>query len=215
VSTTGIENVLSKYVPAATVKLCAGWIVEKNIHLRITRGRATKYGDYKPLEPGQGHHISVNHDLNPYSFLITFTHEVAHLHAFIKYKHRHEPHGKEWKHEFRLLLNELILLNVFPEDIKSALLNYVRNPAASSCNDHQLHRVLKRYDKQGEKPVIHLEDLDQGTEFSIHQSSSGLIFRKGEKRRTRYNCIEVKTQREYLVSGIAEVVVRTRKLEVG
>ena len=209
-----IAKVLSKYVPGSTVELCSSWIVEKNIHLRITRGRATKYGDYKPLEPGQGHHISVNHDLNPFSFLITFTHEVAHLHAFIKYKHRHEPHGKEWKHEFRLLLNELILLNIFPEDIESALLNYVRNPAASSCNDHHLHRVLKKYDKQGEKQVIHLEDLEHGAEFSIHQSPSGLIFRKGEKRRTRYHCVEVKTKREYLVSGVAEVVVRVRRVEV-
>ncbi len=213
-SKEGIAKVLAKYVPPTTVGLCSSWIVEKNIHLRITRGRATKYGDYKPLEHGQGHHISVNHDLNPFSFLITFTHEVAHLHAFIKYKHRHEPHGKEWKHEFRLLLNELIQLNIFPEDIESALLNYVRNPAASSCNDHHLHRVLKKYDKQGEKPVIHLEDLEHGTEFSIHQSPSGLLFRKGEKRRTRYHCVEVKTKREYLVSGVAEVVVRVKKVDV-
>lgn len=211
-SKEAIANVLSKYLPASTVELCSSWIVEKNIHLRITRGRASKYGDYKPLEPGQGHHISVNHDLNPFSFLITFTHEVAHLHTFNKFKHRHEPHGKEWKHEFRILLNELIRLKVFPDDIESALVNYANNPAASSCNDHHLHRVLKQYDKQGEKSVLHLEELEQGTEFSIHQSPSGLIFSKGEKRRTRYHCVEVKTKREYLVSGVAEVVVRIKNL---
>ncbi len=209
-SKEGISKVLAKYIPETCVELCTSWIVEKNIHLRITRGRASKYGDYKPLENGEGHHISVNHDLNPYSFLITFTHEVAHLHCFTKYRYRHDPHGKEWKHEFRLLLTDFIQKNIFPPDIEKALLNYARNPAASSCNDQQLHRVLKKYDDQGENPVIHLEELSAGTEFSIHQSRSGLVFRKGEKRRTRFHCIETKSKRAYLVSGLAEVIVLSK-----
>ena len=209
VSKEGIFNVLSKYIPVSCVDICTTWIVEKNIHLRITRGRASKYGDYKPLENGGGHHISVNHDLNPYSFLITFTHEVAHLHSFIRYRHRHDPHGKEWKHEFRELLNDFIRKKIFPSDIETALLNYVQNPTASSCSDQQLHRVLKKYDKVSENPVIHLEELAQGTKFSIHQSKSGLVFQKGDKRRTRFHCIEVKSRREYLVNGLAEVVVHS------
>ena len=206
-SKEGIANILSKYLPANCVEICSSWVVEKNIHLRITRGRSSKYGDYRPHLEGDGHHITVNHDLNPYSFLITFTHEVAHLHCFNKFKHRHEPHGKEWKDEFGMLLTGFIQKNIFPSDIESALRAYVRNPAASSCTDQQLHRVLKKYDKPGEKPVIHLEELAAGTDFSIRQSRSGLVLRKGEKKRTRFHCIEIRTRREYLVSGLAEVVV--------
>ncbi len=207
-SKEGIALVLSKYLPPSCVEICTGWIVEKNIHLRITRGRASKYGDYRPHEQGDGHHISVNHDLNPYSFLITFTHEVAHLHCYNKFKNRHEPHGREWKQEFRLLLSEFIRLNIFPPDIGSALQHYLRNPAASSCSDQHLHRILKKYNPPKEIPVIHLEELAPGAEFSIHQSRSGLVFRKGVKKRTRYHCIEIRTNREYLVSALAEVVLR-------
>lgn len=207
-SNESIAAVLSKYLPPPCVPVCTGWIVEKNIHLRITRGRASKYGDYKPLENGGGHHISVNHDLNPFSFLITFVHEVAHLHAYLKYRHRHEPHGREWKHEFRLLLTGFIHMKVFPPDIEEALISYIKNPSASSCTDQELHRVLKKYDPPGEKTVMHLEDLVHGTEFKIHQSKSPLVFRKGEKRRTRFHCIEINTQREYLVSGLAEVIIQ-------
>lgn len=206
-SKEGIAIILAKYLPARSVDICCNWIVEKNIHLRITRGRASKYGDYRPKENGGGHDISVNHDLNPYSFLITFTHEVAHLNCFNRFKHRHDPHGNEWKQEFRALLNEFLKLCIFPEDIEITLRNYIRNPAASSCSDQQLHRVLKKYDKQSDTPVLHLEELELGTAFRINQSRSSLVFLKGQRKRTRYHCIDIKTKREYLVSALAEVII--------
>ena len=53
-----IAAVLSNYIPEATVDECTSWIIQKNIHLKITKGRASKFGDYKPLEKGKGHHIS-------------------------------------------------------------------------------------------------------------------------------------------------------------
>jgi SprT protein len=210
VSREKIASVLSKYIPAQTVKQCSEWIVLKNIHLKITRGRASKFGDYRPLKNGKGHQITVNHDLNPYAFLITFVHEVAHLHTHTNYRFRHEPHGKEWKHEFRILLKDFIHGEVFPEDIKQALENYSRNPAASSCSDISLMRALKRYDTRPEE-VFHLEDVPEHTVFSLHQSRSGLIFRKGHKIRTRFHCLEVKTKRIYFVSPMAEIVVHQQE----
>lgn len=201
-----IASVLLKYIPAATVDQCAGWIVEKNIHLKITRGRASKFGDYRPLGPGKGHRITVNHDLNPYAFLITFVHEVAHLHSYVNYRHRHDPHGKEWKHEFRILLKDFIVAGVFPEDIKIALEGYIRNPAASSCSDIHLMRALKRYDNRPDE-VYHLEDVPENTVFTLHQSRSGLTFRKGHRIRRRFHCIEINSQRVYFVSPMAEIVV--------
>ena len=35
---------------------------------------------------------------------------------------------------------------------------------------------------------------------------SGMIFQKGEKMRTRFRCLEVNTNRQYYVSGLAEVI---------
>lgn len=201
-----ISTILSKYLPASTIEQCTGWIIQKNIHLKITRGRASKFGDYLPLGKGKGHRITVNHDLNQYAFLITFVHEVAHLHTHVNYTHRYEPHGKEWKHEFRLLLSDFIEQKVFPSDIEGALLSYVRNPAASSCSDMNLFRVLKKYDQRPEQ-VFHLEELPEAAEFSLFQSRAGLVFRKGARIRTRFHCIEIHSKREYFVSPLAEVVL--------
>ena len=202
-----IAAVLSNYIPHETVDECTSWIIQKNIHLKITRGRASKFGDYKPLERGKGHHISVNHDLNKYAFLITFVHEVAHLHTFTKYPFRHEPHGREWKNEFRNLLGNFVVRRVFPDDISTALSSYLKNPAATSCSDHNLFRTLKKYDVKNEsQEVFHLEELSANSRFALCQSRSGMIFQKGEKMRTRFRCLEVNTNRQYYVSGLAEVI---------
>ncbi len=199
-----ISSVLSKYLPQQAVDDCTSWVIQKNIHLKITRGRSSKYGDYQPLPSGQGHRITVNHDLNPFAFLITFVHEVAHLHTFVKFKHYHEPHGKEWKNEFRILLSDFIIKGIFPTDINIALSNYIQNPAASSCSDHNLLRTLRKYDERTEN-IVHLEDLQENTIFSLYQSRSGLIFKKGHKIRSRFHCIEMNSKRVYFVSPLAEV----------
>lgn len=202
-----LTSVFQKYIPASAVEICVGWIIQKNIHLKITRGRASKFGDYRPLGAGKGHSISVNHDLNQYAFLITFIHEVAHLHAYVKIKRYHEPHGKEWKNEFRELLEDFIVRGIFPDDIKDALTEYIRNPAASSCTDHHLFRTLKKYDLRSEN-VKHLEELPADCTFRLHQSRSQLVFRKGPLLRRRFHCMEITTNRIYFVSPLAEVVVK-------
>ena len=203
-----ISSVLSKYLPGPAVEDCTSWVIQKNIHLKITRGRSSKFGDYRPMEEGRGHRISVNHDLNPFAFLITFVHEVAHLHAFTKFNHKHEPHGKEWKNEFRLLLSDFIIRGIFPTDIHTALSNYIQNPAASSCTDHTLLRTLRKYDQRIEN-VVHLEDLPEHTIFSLHQSRSGFVFKKGHKIRSRFHCLEMNSNRVYFVSPLAEVKLIT------
>ena len=204
-SRNSFREVLSKYLPESSVDICVSWIMQKNIHLTITKSRASKYGDYRPLPDGKGHQITVNHDLNPYSFLITFVHEVAHLQTFIRYKHYHEPHGREWKNEFSALLSDFIHRGIFPDDVRSALAGYIRNPAASSCTDHDLQRTLKRYD-QKTNDALHLEDLEDGSLFTLHQSSGKLVFRKGHLLRKRFQCLELNSRRIYFVSPLAEVV---------
>lgn len=201
-----IATVLSKYIPPQAVEKCTSWIIGKNIHLKLTRGRASKYGDYRPLPQGAGHQITVNHDLNPFSFLITFVHEVAHLEAYNKYKRNHEPHGREWKNEYRNLLNEFIIQGVFPADITKALMNYIVDPSASSCTDLNLQRVLKKYNS-GDESVLHLEDVPVDTVFRLFQSRNGLVFKKGGQIRKRFHCIEINTRRVYFVSPLAEVEI--------
>lgn len=177
------------------------WIEEYNFRFKITRSRNTKLGDFTPAQAGKPHKITVNHDLNKYSFLITLTHEVAHLIAFNKFRNKILPHGKEWKDEFKTLLMPFFNLNIFPEDVINSLKNYSQNPKASSCSDTQLIKSLKKYDNDNE--FIHLEDIPVKSIFKLR---NGREFLKGDRIRKRYKCTEVRTGKEYLVSPVAEVI---------
>lgn len=172
------------------------------MHLTVARERKSILGDYRHRHAGQTHRISVNGNLNPYAFLITLLHELAHLLTFEKWGNRVASHGKEWKGVFGQLLAQFIEHNVFPGDIRQVLLQSLQNPAASSCADEDLLRTLKKYDEKKPGAAQFVESLPEGSLFQTHD---GRVFRKGEKLRKRYRCVEVKTKRVYLFSGVYEV----------
>jgi hypothetical protein len=90
---------------------------------------------------------------------------------------------------------------VFPDDIRNVLLQSLHNPAASSCADEALLRILRRYDAKKEHALF-VEDVPAGTLFQTHD---GRIFQKGERVRKRFRCLEVATKRLYLFSPVYEV----------
>lgn len=196
-----LKEKLINYLPQNGIEQCIDFITLHRISLRITHSRRSKLGDYRAPHNGSAHRISINHNLNKYSFLITFIHEVAHLTAFNRYKHTIEPHGPEWKGEYKALLRPFLNSNVFPEDLHQALDNYLRNPAASSCTDENLYRTLKKYDEQNSHQL--LEDLPEGTEFKLKGYTN--VFIKGHLLRKTYHCKMKNSKREYRISGLAEV----------
>ena len=199
----------SRYVPHDTVDDCVGWITQYKIAVRVTRSRSTKYGDYSAPYNGRGHRISVNHDLNPYAFLITFTHEVAHLVTYSRYRRSINAHGKEWQHEFRNLMTPFLMRNVFPVDLAEAVSVHLRKPSASSCSDQQLQRVLRRYDTNMNGTVL-LEEIPENTRFRI---SSGREFIKGGMVRKNFSCTDVKNGHIYFVNPLTEVNVKEDELK--
>ncbi|WP_262249201.1 SprT-like domain-containing protein [Parapedobacter soli] len=194
---------LSKYMPASAAPIISRWINDSGCLFRISRSRTSKLGDYRPPHGGHGHRISVNHNLNPYAFLITTVHEFAHLKTWNTYKNKVKPHGSEWKADFRQLMRPFVQSGLFPDDVQQAIMRYLDNPAASSCTDLQLYRVLRRYDTTT-GPAKTVEQLPENTVFAL---KNGRVFQRKEKIRKRYRCIEVKTQRVYLFSPIAEVII--------
>lgn len=199
---TSYENILVKYIPEGTVNTIANWIIDYNFDFKISQTRRTLLGDYRAPFNGQRHKITVNHELNKFSFLITLIHEVAHLTTFLKHKRSIKPHGAEWKQEYQYLLMPFINNQIFPDDISLALKNYIINPSASSCADENLMRVLKKYDKKSEV-TMPLEDLPHKSIFKIHKDR---YFEKGLQRRKRFACIELKTKSTYLFTPLAEVI---------
>jgi SprT protein len=201
-SRSDIESSFAKYVPAEFAGYVADLFFSQKIRFKVSRSRKTKLGDYRsPHRDGVPHAITVNHDLNPYSFLITTLHEFAHMNTFIKYGNRVKPHGDEWKAEFRALLAPLLRHEAIPQDIRAVLNKSYFNLKASSCTDAALLRVLKKYDNKSQQNLVHVEDLPLNAAFKL----SDRTFERGIKRRTRYLCKEVPSGKMYLVNGLAEV----------
>lgn len=194
-------NTLGEFLPENCSEEVIYFLNKYKVQLTVTRQRQSILGDYRHAHRDKNHRISVNGNLNKYSFLITLLHELAHLFTFDKYGNKVQPHGKEWKSCFSSILANFISKKIFPEDIETALYKTIANPAASSCGDENLLRVLLKYDKPKESHQL-VEQVEFGAHFQI---KGGRIFRKDELIRKRYKCTEVSTGKQYLFSGLFEV----------
>src|SRR5260221_8097000 len=194
---------LRTYLPEGSFEDVVNYLKHYKVQLTITRERKSVLGDYRHSHADKNHRISVNGNLNQYAFLITLLHELAHLFTYERFGHRVQAHGNEWKNEYSKVLAQFLLKKIFPNDIQKALMKTLQNPAASSCADDSLLRVLYKYDEQ--KEGVHLiESLPTGTLFKI---KGGRIFKKEEKIRKRIRCVEVKTGKVYLFSPMHEVML--------
>jgi SprT protein len=193
-------STLQDYLPPDTFDAVLAYLQHYHVHLTVARERKSILGDYRHRVHDKNHRISVNGNLNKYSFLITLLHELAHLLTFEKFGNRVAAHGREWKAVFGQLLARFIEQKVFPPDINHALQQSLHNPAASSCADEVLLRILKNYDERPSH-LVFVESIPDGALFKTHD---GKIFRKGEKIRKRFRCEEVKTKKIYLFSPVYE-----------
>lgn len=192
------KDILLKYLPEDSVPTVLDWIRKYNLKFSISKSRVSKLGDYRPPVRQKHHAISVNYDLNKYHFLITFVHEFAHLITWEKYKGKVKPHGLEWKAEFKSLMEGFIEnKNIFPEDIRNALVKFFNKPSGIDTN---LVRVLKKYNLHNNETV--LEDLSEGTIFKIY---NGIVFQKQKKLRKRFRCKRIDNGKVYLVSPLMTV----------
>lgn len=194
-----MEQTLQKYLPERAVQPCVTLIKQNAVHLKIVGQRVTRHGDYRRLSNGL-HQITVNASLNKYRFLITLVHEIAHLVAFEKYGRAIKPHGLEWKKTFQLLMLPFIHPEIFPTKVLPVLANHFKNPKASSDTDAKLSLVLKQFDVDTNK--THVFELPVGSVFRIY---NGKLFKKGNRRVKRYECIELSTGKIYIFQPNAEV----------
>jgi SprT protein len=193
------KTILKKYIPEPAVPLIADWIYHFNFKLKIKKARLSRFGDYLPPVSGKNHQITINNDLNQYAFLLTLVHEIGHLLCHERFGNRVKPHGEEWKQAYKELMRPFMRLQIFPDDVRESIISYMRDPAASSCSDETLMRILKKYDSPSD--FVHLETLPTNSEFEFNQK----LFIKGPKIRTRYRCIEKHSKSIYFFAALAEV----------
>ncbi len=192
---------LQHYLPDGTYDPVLNYLRQYKVHLTVARERKSILGDYRHRTHHTNHRISVNGNLNKYAFLITLLHELAHLLTFEQFGNKVMAHGQEWKIIYAGLLDQFLKHHVFPPDIEKEILDSLRNPAASSCAEDDLLRVLRKYDAAGSKFIL----VEEVATHSIFRTNDGRIFQKGKKLRKRFQCKEVETGRVYLFSPVYEV----------
>lgn len=194
-------NSLSNYLPKDAYQHVIPYLNHYKVHLTIAKSRNTLLGDYRKKHLFSNHQISVNGTLNPYAFLITLLHELAHLITYEKYGPFVPSHGKQWKHEYGQIIIEFANKNLFPADVHTELVKTAKNPGASTNAEKALQRVLRNYDEKKEQHFL-VEELPAGALFIIN---GGRVFRKGVKRKIRYECVEISSNKVYLFSPVYEV----------
>ena len=146
---------LQDFIPEASYGQVAALLSDDNLVVKVKKERKTRHGDYRLLPSGK-HLITINSNLNPYRFLITLIHEVAHFETYKSYGIQIKPHGPEWKSVFQHLMLVFLRPEVFPSDVLPILASHFKNPKASSDTDTQLSLALKAFDPANEK-IIYLK----------------------------------------------------------
>ncbi len=167
---------------------------------RLTKPRKQRLGSFRGGLKGELPVISLNNDLGPYSFLLVFIHELAHLLVWQQHKRRAKPHGEEWKKAFRLLMEPAFSGNLLPEDLKQGLLRYFRTTPATFQRDVQLLKIMHTLDGNGD--LLTLKDIPEKGVFYL---PDGKQMVKMERIRTRYKCYCTSNKRYYLVSAAAQI----------
>jgi len=187
-----------KYIPENAIDSVKELIERYDINYKIVNQRQTKHGDFRKL-PNGTFQISINNNLNPHQFLLTLVHEIAHYVTFKKYGSV-QPHGNEWKLIFQRLMLPFLQPTIYPNEMLAPLARYLKNPKASTDSDVKLSLALKK--NTAEKGKIFIFELPNNSIF-VYKNK---IYRKGHKRKTRFECLQLDTNRKYLFKQHAEVM---------
>lgn len=204
------NDLLLAHVPANAVAYVKGLITDHRVKLRITRQRQSKLGDFKPARNGFPHKVSINGNLNKYEFLLVFLHELAHLRVFEQHGRACRPHGKAWKQIYGSYIRDGIARGFFHHRLHAPLMAYSYRAKAAGVADLAAARVLREFDLQedaqpgGINGWRFLEEIPAGALF---KTRNGRLFRKMEKRRTRYACRCEHTRRPFLIHEEARVLM--------
>lgn len=192
-------------LPEATAGYVGELLSQHPVDLRVVPRRVTKLGDHRPPNAAvPWHRITINDDLNPYAFLVTLLHELAHLTTHAAHggrRRRLQPHGREWQTQFAAVIEPVVARRLVPADVDAALRSAVARPRAATCSDRRLLLALSRYDADADS-LLRVEELRPGDHFELE---SGRRFIRGARLRSRYSCIETATGVEYRIHGLARV----------
>ena len=192
----------SSHFPDKSLELIMQLCENAACDFKVRKKRMSKLGDFRYPFKGRNPVITVNNDLNPFHFLITFLHEFAHYAVYTKYGKKVTAHGPEWKSEFSNLVLPFYEIGIFPDELSPHIERLIKKPKASSFGDIELLRAFRHFDNNSE-PIVTLDELDEEGLFKL---TNGRVFRKIQKRRSRVLCYELASRKKYLIHRMAEVI---------
>lgn len=187
----------ANYIPEKAIPFVQFLIEEHHFTLKIVNQRQSKHGDFRKLPNGQ-FQITVNNNLNKYQFLLTLIHEIAHHVTYQKFGHV-QAHGKEWKTVFQHLMLPFVHPEIYPKHILPLLANYLKSPKASTDADVKLSLAFKEFSKETGKSFIF--EVPRGSLFRFKD----VIYKRGNLRRTRIECLNTANNKVYLFNQNVEV----------
>ncbi|ANW95457.1 hypothetical protein AXE80_03810 [Wenyingzhuangia fucanilytica] len=189
---------LLPYIPISSKKALEQLLNNYTFHLKIVNGRKTKRGDFRATKPIAS--ITINNNLSKEQFLITLVHEIAHLDTFIKHP-KAKAHGVEWKQNFQRLMLPFLNNHIFRDEILNPLAKHLINPKATTDSDPVLSTKLDQINSKIDNDKYFIFDLKPGVLFTLNNRKFKIL----NKRRTRYECLEISTNKKFLVRGSAPV----------
>lgn len=179
------RKVLTSLLPEGTLDFVVTFFILNNVSLTITRPRSSRFGSF--LLKNRRPVITINNNLTPFHFFIVMLHEMAH---YITYRDNHprktQPHGQEWKNNFKALIHQTTPLTTLPQPIQQALDNYVAGNFSSTSAKFALNAVLLGQQKP-KSGTVKIFELPEGASFLFKSK----VFTKQATRRSRCICKRV------------------------
>jgi hypothetical protein len=115
------------------------------ILIEVKPCRRSKRGDHCTSLSQGFSKITINATKNPWQFVLTLLHEIAHAHVAHSDAPQTTPHGPVWKREFGDLLRSHLAL--FPNDLIPCISRHSNNPLYSTDADALLTGVLQMHER--------------------------------------------------------------------
>ena len=174
---------ISRYLPPKSRPFVAQVLTESPTEVIPVEARDSKHGDFVAVRGKPFGRITVNVCGNPYQFLLTLLHEVAHARIAARYRRRIPPHGSQWKAEFSTLLFRVVEQDFLPRDLRKAFGVHALNPKSTADYDIDLQLALRPYDTLDARLLV--MDLRHGEYFSLDGKT---VLKKGALVRRRIRC---------------------------
>lgn len=190
---------LASVLSNEALEYCFRLLAESDVAFTLSRPRSSKWGDYRfgrSIQPA----ITVNRNLEPPLFLMTFLHEFAHHQTIRDYGRKVPPHGVEWKMNFRSLMLPFLNEESLGKTLFPLIAGHMQNPRANISADQALYRYV--LDQRNEEGTA-IRTLSIGQRFYFRNEE----YEVEQPLRKRIRVIRTRDQRRYIFQPLVRVYV--------